>query len=75
MHEISDCLWQPREIFSLDEREDLFCAVAERVSAVAVSDDRVVLCDRGLFFDDGVAAGMDALADLGVVELDLCRGR
>jgi hypothetical protein len=75
VHEVSDGLRQPREIFALDERQDLFCAVAERVPAVTISDDRVVLCDCGLFFDDGVAAGVDALADLGVVELDLCRGR
>jgi hypothetical protein len=75
VYKISDGLWQPREIFAFDEREDLFCAVAERVPAVAVADDRVVLCDCGLFFDDCVAAGVDALADFGVVELDLCVGR
>jgi len=74
MHEIGDCLRQPREIFAFDECQDLFCAVAERVPAVAVSDDRVILCDGGLFFDDCVAAGVDEFADLGVVELDLCGG-
>ena len=75
MYKISDCLRQSREIFALDECQDLFGAVAEGVPAIAISDDGVVLCDRGLFFDDGVAAGVDALADLDVVELDLCRGR
>ena len=74
MHEIGDCFWQPREIFAFDECQDLLCAVAERVPAVAVSDDCVIFCDRGLFFDDGVAAGVDAFANLGVVELDLCGG-
>ena len=71
MHEIGECLRQPREIFALDEREDLFCAVAERVPAVAVSDDGVVLCDGRFFFDDRVAAGVDAPADFGVIEFDL----
>jgi hypothetical protein len=72
VNKIGDGLWQPRKIFAFDEREDLFRAVAERVTAVAISDDRVVLCDCGLFFDDCVAASVDALADFGVVELDLC---
>lgn len=71
MHEISDCFWQSREIFAFDKREDLLCAVAERVPAVAVADDRIVFCDGGLFFDDGVAAGVDASADFGVIKLDL----
>ena len=74
MHKVSDCFRQPSEIFAFDERQDLFCAVAERVPAVAVSDNCVVLCDRRLFFYDCVAAGVDALADFGVVELDLCGG-
>jgi hypothetical protein len=75
VHEVSDGFRQPRKILAFDESQDLFRAVAERVPTVAVSDDGVVFCDCGLFFDDGVAAGVDALADLSVVEFDLCVGR
>ena len=75
MYQISNSFRQSCEIFTFDEGQDLLCAVTECVSAVAISDNCVVLRDRGLFFDDRVAASMYALPDLGVVELNFCGGR
>jgi len=56
------------EVAGLNEGEDLLGAVAEGVAAVAVADYGVVFGDGGLGADDCGAAGLDALADVGVVE-------
>lgn len=66
--ELSYCLGETGEIFSRNEREDLFCAVAEGISAIAISDDCVVFGDCWFSGYDCVATRFDPFADGGVGE-------
>lgn len=71
MDEVCHRFRQTREVFAFNESENLLRAVTQGVAAVAVADYCVVFGDRGLLFDDSVAACVNAFADFGVVEFDL----